>query len=292
MCQMHSELMIWTKCVFLADEAFKFVSGQFAKLEMPRQRLLLDKSFLAVPTPEAGVFTAHMFVKRFHGPEELLAVAALCELDDVLGSNVVNSIVSARKFSAAAGNHSSIIRMPLLIMHKETWEGFKVSFANFASDFAVISHHFVSFSMQFRFGTFSCFLHHEILINIAWLIAFHYHRHFTLLFRRIRTCFVFMIHEQLIDAVIMICILFVTTSLYLDAIFIDNQLSFLDLWKWRDEDAFWRILDLLFRLIFDALAQLLVCLGNCIKFIEILDYVEAFLANFLIQNLKLKFVLF
>lgn len=51
--QMNSQLFVRSKSVFFADEAFKLISTQLAKLQMTHQRLLLDETFLTVPTPEA-----------------------------------------------------------------------------------------------------------------------------------------------------------------------------------------------------------------------------------------------
>lgn len=83
-CQMNSKLPIGPEGVFLANEAFELVSCQLAKLHVSDQRLLLDESFLTVPTPEARMFAAHVLVERLHGPEKLLAVTAFCVLHDVL----------------------------------------------------------------------------------------------------------------------------------------------------------------------------------------------------------------
>lgn len=97
------------------------------------------------------MLAAHVLVKRLHCPEKLLAVTAFRELDDVLHSNVIDSSVSARESLAAARNHSSFVWMFFLIVNAEAREGIEVSYTNLATDFAMLLHHSVDFSVKLGF---------------------------------------------------------------------------------------------------------------------------------------------
>lgn len=170
-CQMNSELPVRPESVFLADEALELVSGQLTKLHVPCQRLLLDESLLTDPTPEAGMLAAHVIGKRLHGPEQLLAVTAFCVLHDVLHPNVVDSPVSARESLAAAGDHSSVVRVSHLVVNAQAREGIEIGFTNLTFDFAMFLHHFVDFSMNIRFFTAQRLLIIDILIRFSHSVS-------------------------------------------------------------------------------------------------------------------------